>query len=107
MEDECTSLPFCEYNSKEISLHPCYFCPFRTDIFSCLLCCIKIKSLLVSRKWQNIELLKPGQSDEATTLKYCPEVVLPEEIEEGEGFSQSDSDEDIIDSVLSSSSSSK
>ena len=52
---------------------------------------------------QNTELLKPGQSDEATTLKYFPEVVLPEEIEEGEGFSQSDSDEDIIDSVLSSS----
>ena len=36
---------------------------------------------------QNTELLKPGQSDKATTLKYCPKVVLPEEIEEGEGFS--------------------
>ena len=42
---------------------------------------------------QNAELIKPAQSDQVTTLKYCPEEVLPEEIEEAEGYSHSESED--------------
>ena len=41
---------------------------------------------------QNAELIKPGHSDQVTTLKYCPEEVLPEEIEEAGGYSHSESE---------------
>ena len=41
---------------------------------------------------QNAELIKPGHSDQVTTLKYCPEEVLPEEIQEAGGYSHSESE---------------
>ena len=41
---------------------------------------------------QNAELIKPGHSDQVTTLKYRPEEVLPEEIAGGYSHSESESE---------------
>ena len=101
MEDKCTSLPFLSILAR-ICI-PATSVPSE-QVFSpaghvvsklrASLSPENVDALLFLR--QNVELIKPGQSDQVTAPRYCPEEVLCEEIEEaGEysDYSQSESED--------------